>query len=154
MCVIVDSNTLGRLKNPDDEDMEPVRHWLTRKNGKIVYSNTGKFKTEWRKAGMENWSRERNRANQFKLVIDGVQEKEEELKGKIKSDDEHIIALALVAGVDVLVSYSEGPHRGRKNTGAIGDRKLFDDFRDRNLVGGKVYTRKEHQHMLTRDTCP
>lgn len=149
MCVIVDTNTLGRLKDLDDEDMEPVRDWLNSKNGKIVYTNTGKFKTEWKKAGMERWSRERFRANQFRLVTEGVQEKEDEIRDRIKSDDEHIIALALVAKVKILVSYSN-PYRGLK-----GDMDLFDDFRDNNLVGGRVYTRKSHaRRMLTRDTCP
>ncbi len=154
MCVIVDTNTLSKLRDPRDENLEPVRKWLAKKNGKIVYSNTEKFSTEWKKAGMELWVRERSRANQLRLVTEGVQEKENELKGKIKSDDEHIIALALVAKVEVLVSYSEGPRHGGRRSGAIGDRKLFDDFREKNLVGGKVYTRKEHKRMLTKDTCP
>ena len=71
------------------------------------------------------------------------------LKGKIKSNDEHIIALALIAKVKVLVSYAEY-ESGRK-----GDSDLFDDFRDKNLVGGRVYTRKAHaRRMLTKDTCP
>ena len=149
MCVIVDTNTLGRLKNPNDEDMEPVRNWLRRHNGKIVHSNTEKFKIEWKKAGMERWSRERFRANQFRLVTEGVQEKEDEIRDRIRSNDEHIIALALVAKVKILVSYSK-PDKGPK-----GDMDLFDDFRDSNLVGGRVYTRKSHaRRMLKRDTCP
>ena len=149
MCVILDTNTFSRFRDPNDENMEPVREWLRRKNGKIVYSNTEKFKKEWRKGGMEHWIKERIRASQFRLVTEGVQEKENELKGKIKSDDEHIIALALVTGVKVLVSYSESK-KGQK-----GDADLFDDFRDSNLIGGKVYTRKSHaRRMLTKDTCP
>ena len=83
------------------------------------------------------------RAGQLKLVSEGVQEKADELKGRIASNDEHIIALALIANVKVLVSYREG------------DRDLFDDFRDRNLVGGRVYTRGAHARgMLRTDTCP
>lgn len=155
MCVILDTNTFSRFRDPNDEDMEPVREWLRRKNGKIVYSNTEKFKKEWRKGGMEHWIKERTRTSQFKLVNEGVQEKENELNGKIKSDDEHIIALALVTGVKVLVSYSEykkGEKGGEKGN-QKGDSKLFDDFK--NIVGGKVYTRKSHaRHMLTKDTCP
>ena len=56
-----------------------------------------------------------------------VEEKASELTGMISSDDEHIVALALVAGVKVLVSYPEG------------DRDLFTDFKSRDLVQGKVY---------------
>ncbi len=44
MCVILDTNTFGRFRNPEDEDLEPVRKWLNQKNGKIAYSNTEKFK--------------------------------------------------------------------------------------------------------------
>lgn len=80
---------------------------------------------------------------QLKLVSEGVQEKADELEGEISSNDEHIIALAIIASVKVLVSYREG------------DRDLFADFKNHELVGGKVYTRKTHaRRMLTKDTCP
>ncbi|MDE0637093.1 MAG: hypothetical protein OXI43_14745 [Candidatus Poribacteria bacterium] len=82
------------------------------------------------------------RAGQLKLVSEGVQEKANELKDRIRSDDEHIIALALIADVKVLLSRREG------------DRDLIIDFKNRDLVQGKVYTRKAHEHMLTKDTCP
>ena len=143
MCVVVDTNTFGKFKNPADEDMAPVWKWLDDKNGKIVYSNTKKFEDEWERGGMSHLRDQMMRAGQLKLVSEGVQEKADELKNKIASNDEHIIALALIARIKVLISYREG------------DRDLFDDFRDKNLVGGKVYTRKAHaQRMLTKDTCP
>ena len=143
MCVILDTNTFGKFKNPDDEDMEPVWRWLDNRNGKIVYANTKKFEDEWERGGMSHLRDQMMRAGQLKLVSEGVQEKSDELRGEITSNDEHIIALALIAGVKVLISYREG------------DRDLFDDFKDRNLVGGKVYTRKAHaQRMLKKDTCP
>ena len=143
MCVILDTNTFGKFKNPADEDMEPVWKWLNDRDGKIVYSNTKKFENEWERGGMSHLRDQMMRAGQLKLVSEGVQEKADELKGEITSNDEHIIALALIARVKVLVSYREG------------DRDLFDDFTDKNLVGGRVYTRKAHAHrMLTKDTCP
>jgi hypothetical protein len=143
MCVILDTNTFHKFKNPTDEDMAPVWKWLDNRNGKIVYANTKKFEDEWKRGGMNHLRDQMMRAGQLKLVSEGVQEKADELKGKIASNDEHIIALALIASVKVLVSYREG------------DRDLFDDFRDKNLVGGRVYTRKAHaQRMLRKDTCP
>ena len=37
MCVILDANCIGKYnKNPVDEDMKPVKHWIESKNGKIV----------------------------------------------------------------------------------------------------------------------
>ena len=142
MCVILDANTFGKFRNPNDEDMASVWRWLNNRNGKIVYSNTKKFEDEWERGGMSHLRDQMMRAGQLKLVSEGVQEKADELKNKIASNDEHIIALALIARIKVLISYREG------------DRDLFDDFRDKNLVGGKVYTRKAHAHMLTKDTCP
>ena len=142
MCVILDTNTFHKFKNSADEDMAPVWEWLDKRNGKIVYSNTEKFEDEWERGGMSHLRDQMMRAGQLKLVSEGVQEKADELKGEIVSDDEHIIALALIARVKVLVSYREG------------DRNLFADFKNRQLVGGKVYTRKTHTRMLTKDTCP
>ena len=142
MCVILDTNTFHKFKNLDDEDMVPVWKWLDNRNGKIVYANTKKFEEEWERGGMSHLRDQMMRAGQLKLVSEGVQEKADELKGKIASNDEHIIALALIANVKVLVSYREG------------DSDLFDDFKDKNLVGGRVYTRKTHTHLLTKDMCP
>ena len=144
MCIIVDTNTFHKFREPDDEDMEPVWTWLEKRDGKIAYADTEKLEAEWDKGGMQNLRNRLRRSGQLKVVSsEDVQEKADELKGEIESDDEHIIALAIVARVKVLVSYREG------------DRDLFDDFRDKNLVGGRVYTRKEHaQRMLRKDTCP
>ena len=142
MCAILDANTFGKFRNSSDEDMAPVWKWLDNKNGKIVYSNTKKFEDEWEKGGMSHLRDQMMRAGQLKLISEGVQEKADELEGEVVSNDEHIIALALIAGVKVLVSYPEG------------DRDLFTDFKSRNLVRGKVYTRKQNAHLLTKDTCP
>ena len=143
MCIILDTNTFHRFMNSDDMDMEPVRKWLNGRYGKIAYSATPKLKKEWDAGGMRRLIEEWKRAGKLKLVpSDEHHEKEAELKGKTKSDDEHIVALALVAKVKVLVSYREG------------DSALFDDFKNRHLVGGKVYTRKTHAHLLPKDTCP
>lgn len=144
MCIIVDTNTFHKFKEPDNEDMEPVWTWLEKRDGKIAYSDTEKLEEEWDNGGMQNLRNQLRQAGKLKVVSsEDVQEKADELKGEIESDDEHIIALAIIAGVKVLISYREG------------DRDLFDDFRDKNLVGGRVYTRKAHaQRMLKRDTCP
>ncbi|RKU15910.1 hypothetical protein C6503_13370 [Candidatus Poribacteria bacterium] len=143
MCAILDTNTFGKFKNPADEDMKPVWKWLDSKDGKIAYANTKKFEDEWESGGMSHLRDQMMRAGQLKLVSEGVQEKADELKGEIVSNDEHIIALAIIAGVKILVSYREG------------DRDLFTDFKNRGLVGGRVYTRKTHaRHLLRKDTCP
>ena len=143
MCIIVDTNTFHKFKNPDDEDMEPVWTWLEKRDGKIAYSDIEKLEEEWDNGGMQNLRNRLRQRGKLKIVSpQDVQEKADELKGEIASNDEHIIALAIVSGVKVLVSYREG------------DRNLFEDFKNRNLVRGRVYTRKTHARMLTKDTCP
>lgn len=140
MCIILDVNSIGKFKNPDDEDMEPVRDWLERKNGKIVYSYTEQFNKEWDEGGGYQLRRNLQRRDKFKEIpAQDVQEKADELEGQIESDDPHIIALAIIAEVKVLAS---------------NDRRLHEDFKNRNLVGGKVYQTKSHSRLLTRDTCP
>ena len=54
MCIILDTNTFSRFRDPNDEDMQFVREWLDNRNGKIAYSNTEKFEEEWNKGGMKH----------------------------------------------------------------------------------------------------
>ena len=140
MCVILDVNNIGKFNEPADEDMKPVWNWLDRQNGKIAYASTKKFEEEWERGGGIQLRRELQRRNKLKEIpAQDVQEKADELEGKIESDDPHIIALAIIANVKVLVS---------------SDRTLHEDFKNRDLVGGSVYQTKSHRHLLTRDTCP
>ena len=143
MCIIVDTNTFHKFKKSNDEDMKPVWTWLENRDGKIAYADIEKLEEEWDNGGMQNLRNRLRQRGKLKIVSpQDVKEKADELKGEIRSNDEHIIALALVADVRVLVSYREG------------DRNLFDDFKDRNLVAGKVYTRKAHARLLAKDICP
>ena len=84
--------------------------------------------------------RELDRSKKLKSVSNEcVLEKQKELEGKIKSNDSHIIALAIVAKAERLVS---------------SDRDLCTDFKNPNLVGGKVYQNRSHAHLLRRYRCP
>ena len=137
MCIIVDANTFHKFREPDDEDMEPVWTWLEKKDGKIAYADTEKLESEWDSGGMQNLRNQLRQAGKLKVVSsEDVQEKTNELSGGIASNDEHIIALALIDDVKVLVSYREG------------DRDLFTDFKNRELVGGKVY-----KSIYKKNTC-
>ena len=143
MCVIVDTNTFHKFKEPNNEDMEPVRTWIEKRDGKIAYASTEKLEDEWDNGGIQNLRNQLRQVGKLKVVSsEDVEEKVNELSGEIASNDEHIIALALIARVKVLISYREG------------DGNLFVDFKNRELVGGRVYTRKTHTHLLQKDTCP
>ncbi|MDE0089524.1 MAG: hypothetical protein OXU23_27665 [Candidatus Poribacteria bacterium] len=140
--MILDADAFSKFKDPENEDMKPVWNWIQNKNGKIAYSNTEKIEREWNQARMDEIRDELRKAGKIKLVPSHVTEqKENELIGKIASNDEHIIALALIANVKVLISG--------------GDAKLIKDFKNRALVRGRVYLRKQHaRDLLTKDTCP
>ncbi len=140
MCVILDANMFGEFKDQSNEDMQPVWNWLENKNGKIAYTNTRKFDEEWERGGVTDLIKLLKQAEKLKEIpAQDVEQKENELRGKIESDDPHIIALAIVADVKVLVS---------------SDQKLHQDFKNRNLAGGRVYQNEKHAHLLTKDTCP
>ena len=142
MCIVVDANMFGQFSDPANENMEPVWNWLRKKNGKIAYSNTKKFEEEWEKGGMTGLIKLLRQSGQLKEIpSQEVETKENELNrtGTIRSDDPHIIALAIIANIKVLVS---------------NDRRLHEDFKNRNLVGGRVYQTKSHSRLLRKDTCP
>ena len=147
MCLILDTNKYSNFLDPKDENMAPVRKWLNKNGGKLVYTDAGKFTEELKKKSsqkMKEWFERRLRINsdQVKLInSEEVKKKEGELKSEdLKSNDAHIIALALVGEVKLLISE---------------DQKLHRDFTNKKIVaGGKVYQTKKHQHLLTKDTCP
>ena len=137
MCIILDANLFGNFDDPRNENMKPLHRWLGNHYGKIVYSDTPKLQDEWSRAGSRLLERLRQDGS-LKLVASAeVEEMECRLEGQTRSDDEHIVALALVANVRVLVS---------------NDRALHQDFK--NIVGGQVYQTKSHARLLRRDTCP
>ena len=155
MCVILDANMFGEFKNQDNEDMQPVWNWLDKKNGKIIYSDTEKFKSEWLKGGMKEQMRTLTQAGKLKYVpAQEVEKKADELRDKIKSDDPHIIALAMIEKVKVLIvqRLPDTPRTGKRRNPRGADPKLQEDFK--KLVGGNVYITKSHSHLLTKDTCP
>lgn len=140
MCIILDANCFHKLLDPENQDMLPVRKWLDNKNGKIVFSPTKKMEEEWMKRKMEKQLKTWRSKGKIKLADKTkVDKKSNELQRKIKSNDPHIIALAMVAGVKVLISE---------------DQNLHEDFKNKSLVGGSIYQNKDHEHLLRADLCP
>ena len=140
MCIILDANCFHKLLDPENQDMLPVRKWLDNKNGKIAFSSTKKFEEEWIKGKMEKQLKTWRRGDKIKLADKKeVEKKTNELQGKIQSNDPHIIALAMVAGVKVLISE---------------DQNLHKDFGNKSLVGGRIYQNKGHERLLRPDLCP
>ncbi|MCZ0937173.1 MAG: hypothetical protein OXJ55_00945 [Caldilineaceae bacterium] len=153
MCIILDANCFGSYRDRSNKDLQPIRNWLAKQNGKIAYSDTGKFQSEWRRGGLDY--REMNRAGQLKLIPkEKVLKTEAQLVDGLESDDAHVIALALEAKIGVLVvqRQPDEPLRGKKRRARGADTALQRDFQ--RLAQGKVYITKSHKNLLKRDTCP
>ncbi len=138
MCLILDKNMYGSFFDPKNADMEPVRKWMKKQKGKIVYSPTRKMKKElWNHGKMRIIFDNYRRAGKLKLVDKAAVEAEKKNLPELKSDDPDIIALARVSNVKLLVS---------------ADKPLHADFKD--IIQGKIYQTRQHRRLLKRDTCP
>ena len=138
MCLILDADMYGLFLDPDNKDMKPVKDWVGKKNGKIVYSPVGKMKIELEKSPNVRIQFEQyRRAGKFKTFPTEAVEQRKKSLPKLRSNDPDVIALAQVSGVSLLVS---------------NDKKLHTDFK--TLVGGMVYKTKTPRHLLRKDLCP
>ena len=140
MCLILDTNLFSDYMN-NTQDMAPVRRWLegtsgSRRKGKLAYSPTAKFKAEVNQHPFRNKLIKLSQAGIVKAVPVAKVEKVESELPPLKSDDPHIVALAIAGRVSVLVSK---------------DQDLHQDFK--KLVGGKVYQNATHRRLLTPDLC-
>lgn len=140
MCIILDANlfTDYMKRTPD---MQPVWRWLegvrgSQRRGKLAYSPTDKFQAEIRKHPFKTKLVELRRAGLLREVpVAEVKEAESGLP-PLKSDDPHVVALAVAGKVSVLVSR---------------DQDLHADFK--KLAGGKVYQTAAHKRLLKPDLC-
>ena len=136
MCLILDASKYGdflKLK----EDMKPVREWLEKKSGKMVYSPTEMMERELKKLPLMREQVKDYTEKGIATTIDKtLVEKEMRKLTNLKSNDPHIIALAIVSGAKLLVS---------------SDRKLHKDFK--KIRGAKIYKRKEHERLLKETKC-
>lgn len=138
MCLILDTNRFSDYLNPEKQEMEPVRRWIRKHNGKIVFAHTDQMDKELNKHRKMHTKFHEDRVNGRVKLIDAqeVEYRKADLP-ELKSNDWDVIALALVANVKLLVS---------------GDRNLHEDFK--SIVKGSVYQNRTHKHLLKRDTCP
>ena len=137
MCVILDANSYSDFLDMEQAGMRPLREWL-RTGGKLAYAPTEKFRAELENHGpMKKRFMEYSQAGRIKEVDQDEVVAKEAVLTELASDDGHIVALALVAGVNVLVSH---------------DRDLHEDFK--RIVHGRVYQNERHRHLLRRDACP
>ena len=150
MCIIVDTNRLDVfLSGQDNEDVKPIYDWLNNRSGKIVYSTGAKFNEEVKKSKRRALS---ELLSSGKARFVSGEELESERQRLIedsdhRSDDIHVLALALVSGARLL--YTE-------------DQALRSDFRKgkwkngKFIIGnprGRLYSGRRNSNLLTADVC-
>lgn len=141
MCLIVDANRASVVfGRPEDPDSLPIWRWLLGE-GRLVFG--AKLSKELRHVdAARRLLAELVRAGKAaEASREEVTAEEATLIGKLRSDDPHVLALARVTGARLLHTL---------------DRDLIKDFRDPHLLSnprGKVYQRREHEHLLIRANC-
>ena len=140
MCLIIDLNVVNLIFPQPTTDFEPVFKAISQKRARIVYG--GKLKREYQRAA-QFW-RVLVRLDQQGSArpIDDAQVDALAKKllqgGTCCSDDEHVLALAVVSGSRLLCS---------------NDGNLCADFRNATLISnprGNVYRRPAHASLIRR----
>lgn len=108
MCVIIDANVLSRFcSDPEAAGFGEVDRWLTARNGRLVYGGTKYGKELAGVTAAVQLFAGYARAGKAKLLDKSRIDEEAawiEANQSIKSDDEHILAIARVSGARVLCS--------------------------------------------------
>jgi hypothetical protein len=139
MCVIVDANCCHKLfGQPCDPDYIPVFEWIHKKRGILVYG--GRLAQELCKKKLltrvlKQWS-SAGRAKRFPDADLSRMEAELKKQGMLKSDDAHVIALAILS---------------RTRTICTEDQTLWADLKDRNIMGPRtcrIYRKEGHVDLL------
>lgn len=132
MCVIVDNNVVGLLfGDPKDRPEAATKFLEYVDDGRLKLVAGGRLVEELCGSGkVKAWLSERVKSGKANIVPrDKVDEVEQQLiqDDKFKSDDPHVLALALVAGARLLYTHDDA---------------LTDDFKDPELIRaprGKVF---------------
>lgn len=131
MCAIVDNNVASEVfGNRPPEAGKRFRHWLGNRNGRLVVG--GKLLEELKgSSGFREWFQQNQLTGRVRQVQRSqVDAEEQRIKQEnlCQSDDEHVVALAVVSGARLLYT---------------NDDALIKDFKNSRIVAnldGKVYT--------------
>lgn len=150
MCIIVDANRLGvLLSRRTNEDVKPIHDWLDDRQGMIIYSTGGEFENdvsegarralaELVKSGKARFINRRRLESKVKLLT---------AYANYRSNDPHVLALAIVSGARLLYT---------------ADQALRDDFKKGKWMNGefiiqkprgKLYSSKNNSNLLAADVC-
>ncbi len=127
---------------PHEESVAPIHKWL-KKSGHLVYSTDQSFAKEVGSKAKIKLASYVQAGCASSISSNCFEELENNLRNnpQVKSDDHHILALALHTRTRVLFT---------------GDSKLIKDFTNPNLFKpkGKIYSDQRQANLLTDSVCP
>ena len=153
MCVvaIVDADSFPVLARRNGEGDSLFLSWIGSRHGILAVSNAGQYFKELRKNGaVMDLIRRYDQGGQLrKISADQLSVTDSQMAQKTpRSNDSHILSLALASGAKVLCS---------------NDGKLRDDFKDKNILpamatGRRLLypfagSRKQRREFLNRQRC-
>ena len=143
MRVIVDANRIPLFLDPLDSDSSPLRRWIEKGRGLLVYCVEGKFETEISAKAKQKFATYRRDGKA--VLVQQAKFRADEIalcgSGELSSDDPHVLALARATGARLLYTRDPG---------------LIADFKNKRLIDaprGKVYSRAKNAGLLTRQLC-
>ena len=145
--IIVDAEAFHRFVNVNHKDSKPVHQCIQKGTLNLVYGDDKKSLGEIKKSKCMRKILGRLRNSGVVYQVNSKENKKEIddnnrfVNGiKLKSNDTHIIAIALVEQkARLLFSVSEG------------DKKLHEDFKNAKIIKhprGKIYTKIQQSHLL------
>ena len=149
MCAIIDANVVGEVFGSErTEAGKKFLDWIDKGSGRLICG--GKLREELNRIspGFKKWARDALNYGKIKNINEGeVRTRMAEIQKKsIRSNDPHILALALASGARLLYS---------------NDKKLHKDFKNPALIDpvGSIYStlmkKKDRQKLLDKKgLCP
>lgn len=142
MCIIVDANAAFELSNKTDDGM-PVLQWLLNPRVKAGLIIGGKLAAELRGIKFSQVLLTLRRAGRLHIIPDQrLKEKEQSLitSGACRSNDVHVVALALATRCNVVFTR---------------DVLLHADLRFNSVAGNRItiYQNASHSHLLVECRC-
>jgi hypothetical protein len=140
MCIIVDANSAHHVAK-QTEDGKPVVKWLLKGRGGLIVG--GKIKRELDRAGFGPTMLVLDRAGRLKKLDDS---QVDDLAAKItkggscRSNDGHVLAVAIMSGCRLLFTKDQDLHTDAKN------RAILDP-------PASIYQSHKHEHLLTECDC-
>ena len=141
MCLIIDANcAVSVFASPTPAEFKPIHRWINNKRGLLVLGGRNKqelFRIKDAREAICEW----NRRSKASFIDDvEIERKETVLRSSsppISSNDEHILALAIVSGARWLC--------------CTGDGSLCKDFKNKNIISnpkGRIYKYATHGSKL------